>query len=419
VKAHRIALAGLFSMLCLALALLAPAQAQPGYVLIVRFNVPVDPGSSSLVARAVSIAKQENVRAMVLVLNTPGGLLSDMQKIVASIADAQESGIAVYSYVEPNGLAASAGSYIAMATAKIIMGPGSVIGPSTPIVVGGSELEQNHTASAALQLMVSLAERWGRNTTAAYYMVYSNRAYSAEEAVRNHVADALSPSLGDALDLLGLKGLARLEVAENAYEQLLSLLSNPLVAGLMMLLGTLALVLDLYHPTLLLSVIGGIAIVAGLVGAELIHASTLGLAILLAAAALIFLELKLGHGLAVMGGIALGALGIYLLASGVPYSPSPITGLTQVALVGLASFGVLAGLYIRWVLAPLRRRRALTGTEALVGKEGIAVTALAPGGEVRVEGVVWQAVTAGGPIEQGKRVRVKGVQGVKLLVEEA
>ncbi|MER3601669.1 MAG: Nodulation protein NfeD related protein [Nitrososphaerota archaeon] len=395
------------------------ASGQQAGVLIVRFDVPVDPGSSTMMARAVGMAKDMGAKALVIVLNTPGGLMADMQKIIASIADAEAAGIRVYSYVEPNGLAASAGSYIAMATAKIIMGPGSVIGPSTPIVVGGTELEQNHTASAALQLMVSLAQRWGRNTTAVYYMVAANRAYSAEEAVRLHVADALSPSLGAALAYLNLTGLSRAQVAESPYEQLLSLLSNPLVAGLMMLLGTLALVLDLYHPTLLLSLVGGIAIVAGLVGAELIHASALGLALLLAAATLIFLELKLGHGLAVMGGIALGALGIYLLASGVPYSPSPITGFTQVALVGVVALGIMLGLYVRWVLAPLRRRRALAGAEALIGKEGIAITPLRPDGEVRVEGVVWQATSVSGEIEQGRKVRVKEIRGVRLLVERA
>ena len=83
----------------------------------------------------------------------------------------------------PNGLGASAGSYIAMATNRILMAPGSIIGPSTPYVIGGTALEQNHTQAAMLSLLTSLAENWGRNTTAVYDMVQSNQAFSAKEAV--------------------------------------------------------------------------------------------------------------------------------------------------------------------------------------------------------------------------------------------
>ena len=146
-------------------------------VVVATFNVPVDPGSSEFVKRVVQYAIDQNASAIVITMNTPGGLLGDMVSIVSSIGLANQSGIPVYTLVVPNGLAGSAGSYIAMASNKILMGPGSAIGPSTPIVVGGSTLEQNHTQSAMLNLMTSLAERWGRNQTMAYEMVQGDQAF--------------------------------------------------------------------------------------------------------------------------------------------------------------------------------------------------------------------------------------------------
>ena len=132
-----------------------------GIVVIADFSVPVDPGSSAFMSRVVSTAQSQHAAAIVIEMNTPGGLLSDMVSIVGSITTANQSGIPTYTFIVPNGLGASAGSYIAMATNKILMAPGSEIGPSTPIVVGGSALEQNHTQAAMLDYMTSLAERVG------------------------------------------------------------------------------------------------------------------------------------------------------------------------------------------------------------------------------------------------------------------
>ena len=170
--------------------------------MIANFNVAVDPGSSSFMSRVVATAQGDHAAAIVIEMNTPGGLLSDMTDIVTSIQNANASGIPTYTFIVPNGLGASAGSYIAMATNKILMGPGSEIGPSTPIVVGGTALEQNHTQAAMLSYLQSLAADWGRNQTAVYYMVQTNLAFSADDAVTNHVADGEASSLSDALNQL-------------------------------------------------------------------------------------------------------------------------------------------------------------------------------------------------------------------------
>ena len=217
---------------------------------IVDFSVPVDAGSAAFISRVVATAQSDNAAAIVIEMNTPGGNLNDMLSIVSSITSANQSGIPIYTFIVPNGLGASAGSYIAMATNKILMAPGSEIGPSTPIVVGGTELEQNHTQAAMLNYMTSLAENWGRNITAVFSMVQSNQAFSASQAVAIHVADGTADSLSDALKELGLSGNPQVSLSEDLYEQIISALSNAILDGILFLIGVIAIVLDVYHPTI-------------------------------------------------------------------------------------------------------------------------------------------------------------------------
>jgi membrane-bound serine protease (ClpP class) len=399
-------------------AITAQSDSAGGIVVVADFSVPVDPGSSAFMSRVVSTAQSQHAAAIVIEMNTPGGLLSDMVSIVGSITTANQSGIPTYTFIVPNGLGASAGSYIAMATNKILMAPGSEIGPSTPIVVGGSALEQNHTQAAMLDYMTSLAQGWGRNTTAIYDMVQYDQAFSANDAVAVHVADGTADSFSAALTKLGLSNNPQATLSENIYEQIISALSNSVLDGILILLGIVAIVLDIYHPTIVLTVVGVIAIVAGLIGAEVIDASALGLVILVIAAVLIIVELKLGHGFALMAGVVLGAFGIYYLSFGLQYSPSPITGLVEIELSVLVVFGILIGLYIRWIIGPLRRRRKLTGSEVMIGKKGVAITDLTPKGEIRVQGEIWRAESSSGNILKGEQVTVKALNGLVVIVEK-
>jgi membrane-bound serine protease (ClpP class) len=399
---------------CFLLAAVASrAEAAPGgpSSVVVNFDVPVDPGSSSLMADAVATAESSHAPAIVIEMNTPGGLLSDMLDIVTSIEQANQSGIPTYTYVPPNGLAASAGSYIAMATNGILMGSGSEIGPSTPIVEGGTALEQNHTEDAMISLMVSLAEKWGRNSTAAQSMVVSDVAFSAAQAYQYHLTEGNASSLQGALSQFGL-GPDYTVVQEGAYDQLLSALSDPNLYGILILLGAFAIVLDLTHPTFILSIAGAIALVAGLVGAEVVGSSLLGIVVILIGVGLMFLELWQGHGLAMMGGALVGAVGVYLLFQGVQVSSSTLIDFTQVEAVGVGAIGVLGGLYFRWIVGPMRHKRNLTGSESLIGKRGVAVSPT----EVRVEGIIWRARIDSGELKQGEQVQVKAVEDLVLRV---
>ena len=129
---------------------------ESGSVIIANFNFPVDPGSSTFMARVVSTAQGDHAAAIVIEMNTPGGFVSDMQSIVNSIKAANSTGIPTYTFIVPDGFGASAGSYIAMASNRILMAPGSAIGPSTPIVVGGTALGAESHSSLFPQLHASL-----------------------------------------------------------------------------------------------------------------------------------------------------------------------------------------------------------------------------------------------------------------------
>ena len=158
---------------------------------------------------------------------------------------------------------------------------------------------------------------------------------------------------------------------------------------------------------------------AGLVGAEVIGASLLGIAVMAVGAFLILLELRSGHGLAMMGGIIVGAFGIYLLAQGISFSPSPINAVSEIEIIGVAGVGVIGGLYVRWIVGPMRNKRKLTGPEALIGKIGKVTIALSPTGEVNVEGINWRARSLSGNLAKGETVKVNALDELVLVVEKS
>jgi membrane-bound serine protease (ClpP class) len=392
-------------------------------VVVINLDVAIDQGSSSMVSRALARAQADSAVAVIIDMNTPGGLLQDMLSIVDSISNATARGTPVYTYVGNDSLAASAGSYIAMATQKIFMGPGSQIGPSTPIVEGGTALEQNHTEEGMLSLMVSLAQENGRNVTAANLMVLDDVAYSYASALANHVADSSSNSLAQTLEMLGLSGASVVTVSENPTEQLLSFLSNATVDGIILLIGIIAIALDFLHPTFVLSVVGAILIALGLIGAEAIqsggNASALAVPFVLfaAAAMMIVLEVKTGHGFMLFGGVIVGAFATLLIAYEVPYSPSPFGDLQYLELGIFIVAGGLLAIYARWISRSLRKR-PVTGSESLVGKTGVVLADLSPTGEVSVEGIIWKAKSSSGyTIKKGESVRVVRRSNLVLDVE--
>ncbi len=304
------------------------------------------------------------------------------------------------------------------------MGNGSEIGPSTPIVVGGSSLQENHTEAAMEALMTGLAEAHGRNVTAAAIMVYDDQAYNTQQAYDIGLINGISPNLSAFMNKMGLSGYPTGTVNENLYEQFLSFMSNSIVDGLFITFGSLAILLDIYHRTVIMTALGVILIGLGLFGAQLIGSSVVGIVFLLLGSALMFLEIKTQHGIALLGGIAIDMVGTILIAA--PYIsanssayPSNPIGTTDYVIIGIVLFlGVVLAYYLHKLGSSLKRKPE-TGWESLVSSKGTAVTTLNPAGWVSIDGQRWKAISEKGvEIKNGSSITVIGISGLVLTVKE-
>jgi membrane-bound serine protease (ClpP class) len=396
-------------------------------VVVIQLYEAIDQGTAGMVTRGVARAQADGASAVIIDMNTPGGELSDMLTMIGAINSSIASGIPVYTFVGNFSSAASAGSYVAMATDKIYMGSETVIGPSTPYIIGGTSLEEAHVANYTDALMFSYASEHGRNTTAALQMAEFNVAYTGAQALQYHLIDGYSGSLDQTLALVNETGSSVVTVSESITESTLSFLSNGTVDGILLLLGIVAIALDFFHPTIVLSIAGGVLIVLALIGAEAIQGPAgfpgllLPLTLFIAAAALIILEVKTGHGIFLFSGVIVGALGTIFLAYDVPYSPSPIGTIQYVEIGLLIVVGAILALYARYIGAALRHK-PYTGRESLTGKEGMVYSDISPtaDGEVTIDGVVWRATLenpSNGPIQKGQTVIVKQVKGLTLVVD--
>lgn len=398
-----------------------PAHAQQKNVVVIHLDQEIDPGSANMIVQTLKSLNSQNTQAVIIDMNTPGGLLSSMLQMINAINQTEASGVPVYTYIPADGMGASAGSYVAMASDVIAMGSGSYIGPSTPIVVGGTSLQQNHTEAAMQALMVSMAASHHRNTTAAAIMVSNNVAYDSATAVNIHIADMLSKNLTTFLATENLSSYHINNIYPSVYDNFISFLSNPFVDGIFILLGAIAIMADFYHGSVVLSVAGIALIALGFLGAEIISASIVGLLLLVIGAALILVEIKTGHGASMISGVVVGVVGTFLLAapyssSNPGYSPSPYGIFDFVTAGVIVIFAVILGLMFKHMVSSLKRRR-YTGAESLIDKQATVKKALSPTGWVSIEGVMWKAMsTDGSTIPVGETVIVTNIDGLTLKV---
>ncbi|MEM3278158.1 MAG: nodulation protein NfeD [Thermoplasmata archaeon] len=394
------------------------AATQNNSVLVLNLNMGIDPGSDSFINSGLQYAEADGYHTVIIQMNTPGGLLSSMLDIVYNIQKAEQDGIHVYTYVPPGGLAASAGSYIAMATDGIYMANGTEIGPSTPIVVGGTQLEQNHTENAMLALMQSLAEAQNRNITAVSTMVLNNTAYSSQQAYKINVITGIANSMAQVLVDINMPNASLIYQNPSLYNQFLSFISNATVDGIFILIGIVAILLDIFHASIILSVLGVIMIAIGLVGAQLIGASDLAIVLFVIAAVMMILEVKTGHGFLLIGGILTGIFATWLLVYQVPYSPNPFGPLQWFTMVIVLTFGIIVAIYLNKIRIAIQKKPE-TGWEHIKTDIGTVTKDLNPEGEVRVEGIIWKARSKNGEqIKEGEKIKIVDRQGLTLIVEK-
>ncbi|MEM3811971.1 MAG: NfeD family protein, partial [Thermoplasmata archaeon] len=286
------------------------------------------------------------------------------------------------------------------------------------IVVGGTQLEQNHTENAMLALMQSLAEAQNRNITAVSTMVLNNTAYSSQQAYKINVITGIANSMAQVLVDINMPNASLIYQNPSLYNQFLSFISNATVDGIFILIGIVAILLDIFHASIILSVLGVIMIAIGLVGAQLIGASDLAIVLFVIAAVMMILEVKTGHGFLLIGGILTGIFATWLLVYQVPYSPNPFGPLQWFTMVIVLTFGIIVAIYLNKIRIAIQKKPE-TGWEHIKTDIGTVTKDLNPEGEVRVEGIIWRARSKNGEqIKEGEKIKIVDRQGLTLIVEK-
>jgi membrane-bound serine protease (ClpP class) len=420
----------LLMILIVPLCLQSQPETKP-VILQIDLDVVVHPVSADYVRSGITHAKDIGARAVIIRINTPGGLLESMRDIVGAILD---SDVPVITWVGPNGSrAASAGFFILLAGDVAAMAPGTNTGAAHPVSGSGSKIEdvmEKKVVSDITAYMRSYVSKRGRNTAVAELGVVESRSFSAQEAVDQKLVDGLANDVPDLIRKfngqqirrfdgssvrLDLDGALPETYAMSARQSLLSRALDPNLALILGLIGVLGLYFEMTHPGMILpGVAGAICLILSLFAFNLLPVNWAGAALILLAIVLFALEAAItSHGILGLGGIVSMIAGASMLVEG-PIPELRIHTATTIA-VTLPLAAIMIFL-LRLAIAS-RKMKTITGEEGMIGEAGVAKSDIHFNGKVFVHGEFWNASSAT-PIPAGSPVRVVKVQGLKVEVEE-
>jgi membrane-bound serine protease (ClpP class) len=381
--------------------------------------------------------EQTDTSLFVITLNTPGGSLESMRAIIQDILS---SPAPVVVYVSPPGArAGSAGTFITLAGHVAAMAPSTNIGAATPVDSTGQDiggvLGDKITQDTAA-LARTLAERYGRNAEWAEQAVLSSVSITAEEALSLNVVDLLAADLDELLELLhgrtvstvrgeqalSTQGVKVIQSPMTAIELFLHTLVNPNIAYVLMLIGMLGILIELYNPGAILpGVAGAICLILAFIASESLPLNWGGVALIVLALAFFALDIHVAGFALTVGGIVALVLGSLILFS--PFSPqSPTLPHLQVNrwLIAGTTVGI-AGMFLFALGAAFRAQRLSVpvGVQTVVGAEGTVQVDLDPAGIVLAQSESWSAIAEDPPIRVGERIVVTSADGVRLTVRRA
>lgn len=410
--------------------------AATGQVLKITIDGDINPVSAKYIIDNVRKAETGQYEALLIQMDTPGGLLQATQTIVKTILDAD---VPVIMYISPSGAGAvSAGVFITMACHIAAMNTGTNIGAAHPVGIGGQqdsskvmgEKIENYTATWAR----GIAEKRGRNADWAENAVRRSVSINEKEAVRLKVVDLIAPtqdSLLTAVDgrsvelrqgrvkVLATKDAKVVEHEMNWRNRILYRISNPTIAYILLMLGIYGLFFELSNPGAIIpGVAGGIFIILAFMALQTLPVSTAGILLILFALVLFILEIKVtSFGILTIGGITamfLGSIMLFEESPGFSFRVDWRVALT-VTLFTAAFFLFALGMALK-----TRLSKPTTGREGLLGETGVVLTPIAPDsdGEIRVWGEIWRA-GSDQKIKKGENVRIVAVKGLRLYVEKS
>jgi membrane-bound serine protease (ClpP class) len=404
-------------------------------VLKIVVNDTIQPITEEYIARAIDEAQRRNDQAVLIEINTPGGLVETTRHIIEKITNSQ---VPVIVYVAPTGSrAGSAGIFILEAADVAAMAPGTNAGAAHPVVLFGpstvkldDEMKrkiENDTAA----LMRSVVSRRGRNVEVAVSTVLESKSFTEQEALSQHLIDYVASSEADLFRQMEGKSFKRFngqEVTLNLAGQsvvpfgmtlklrILDYLMDPNMAFILLAIGALALYAEFNHPGAVIpGTVGIVFILIAAFALNLLPTRFAALGLILAAFALFAAEAKFAtHGVLTIGGIALLTLGGLLLVD------SPIPEMRVHLLTALAvsiPLGFITA-FLMSIALKARRNKMVSGAQGIIGETGIAQTALSPRGKIFVHGELWDAVSSS-DLPPGQLVVVRRIDGLLLQVEPA
>lgn len=406
----------------------APALAQK--VIALTVDGTINPASAEYIRSGIKKAEKENAECLLIHLNTPGGLLKSTRVIVSQIL---ESPVPVIVFVSPGGAhAGSAGVFITLAAHIAAMAPGTNIGAAHPVSMQGMDSTTNEKATNdAAAFIRSIAGKRNRNLDWAENAVRRSFSYSETEALDLKAIDLLANNDQQLLDLvhgrqvstsagektLNTKDASIDSVDMDFIEKMLDILSDPNIAYILFLIGLYGLMFELYNPGAIFpGVIGVISLVLALYSMHTLPINYAGLALVVFSVILFILEATIvSHGLLAIGGVVsllLGSMMLVRSGSSLELAHISRTVIITATVITAAFFLFVVGAGIR-----AQRAKPVTGVSGLIGETGIALGTLDPAGMIQVQGELWSAESIGGTVQEGGKVRVKEMKGLKLFVE--
>jgi membrane-bound serine protease (ClpP class) len=430
---RRAPLATLLLSALLAVGAAPGAGAAPTPVAVIEMEGAITPVTVRLIAAAVERAQAERAQALVIQLDTPGGLERSMRSIVQSILNSE---VPVIVYVGPTGArAASAGVFITMAAHVAAMAPATNIGAAHPVAVGGGgpdkEMMKKIENDAAAFVRTIAVER-GRNAEWAEKAVRSSVSVTEREAVKLKIVDLVADNVADLLAKIDgrtvktVKGAVTLQTKAAPIkkfevkfrDRFLALISDPNIAYILMMVGMLGIFFELSNPGVILpGVLGGISLILAFFAFQSLPINWAGMLLILFGVVLLIAEIKVvSHGILTIGGVVAMLLGSMML-----FDAPEAAGLRVSWFVIVPAVASTAGLVVVGLTFGMRAlyRKPTTGESGMVGEVGVTRTPLAPDGQVLVHGELWHAIARPGPVAVGEKVEVIGVDGLTLSVVKA
>jgi membrane-bound serine protease (ClpP class) len=408
---------------------LALAASCSADVLRISVDDAIQPITAEYIARALETAAANHDQAVLIEINTPGGLVDSTRKIIESIV---ASPVPVIIYVTPSGSrAASAGFFILESADIAAMAPGTNTGAAHPVILGEKmdDVMKQKLENDAAALMRSVVAKRGRNVEVAESTVRESKSFTEQEALDKKLIEYIAPTEQDLFRQLSGKSFKRFngtsvtlnltnesvrDYRMTLKERILSYLMDPNIAFILLAIGALALYAEFNHPGAVIpGTVGVVFILLAAFALNLLPVRFAAIAMIVGAFALFAAEAKFAsHGVLTTGGIVLLTLGgLFLVDAPIPEMRVHLTTALAVSI----PLGIITA-FLMSIAVRARRNKIVTGEQGLIGEIGTAETALAPAGKVFVHGELWDAVSSI-PVSAGEQVVVRQIDGLTLRVE--